>query len=172
MIESHIERLRGMAINLHEGMVNQVDEANDLLQELYIKMHFKKADGYFEGKKDNEIGGIINRSLRNLFIDKIRAKKAADKKFLYLDDCSDWWIDQEGLFNIASADNLVWYNLLLEDINKYFYGLPEEVRSCFSLIVLDEYTQVKVSRLLNIKIPDVVRNMWEVKIQIKQHLAA
>lgn len=168
----HINEQFGQAVNLSYGLPNPLDNAKELIQDLSVKVFTKNAEGYFDGKSDKERGRIINKILYNLNIDKWRERNVQPKTFLYLDDCSDYWENETGLFNIASVDNNVWGKLLSDEIYKRLKIIPKNFMVCFILTTLQGYKNREVAKVLNMKLSTVIGCTRYARRELKKIIAA
>lgn len=149
-----------MAINLFDGWVNQEDNAMELLQDLSLKALLKHEQGYFDGKKENEIGGILNRSLKNLWVDKIRAKKNDPKIYLYSEE-----MDSE-------VENDVWCKLLKDEINDQLQLMPSKNHSDSFKLRLEGYGITEIAKMTGRDPNEVNQYIIRARKKLKQHLAA
>ncbi len=80
MLTSVFERLRGQLFSRARNIVQNDDEARDILQDAFVKLWISKADI----KQPGHAAGILNITVRNLSVDRYRAM--ADHPMTTLDN--------------------------------------------------------------------------------------
>lgn len=113
---------------------NEMD-ANDILQEGFIKVLTKLEDFRNEGSFE----GWIRRTIINTAINYYR-KNLRFSKFQDIDDCEIQLFNEETVFDKLSMEELI--NLIRE--------LPNGYRTVFNLNVIEGYTHKEIGQMLNI----------------------
>lgn len=112
------------------------DEANDLLQETFIKA-FSKLN-HFKG--EGALGGWLRRVAVNICLEKIRKKNAVRKLEIVYEE-------EDAQF---SGSDEIFHNMDLEVLLAKIQALPVGFRTVFNLYAVDGYTHVQIAQELNI----------------------
>jgi RNA polymerase sigma factor (sigma-70 family) len=113
---------------------NEMD-ANDILQEGFIKVLTKISDFRNEGSFE----GWIRRTIINTAINYYR-KNLKYSKFQDIDDCEVTIANEETIFDKLSKEELI----------KMIHELPNGYRTVFNLNVIEGYTHKEIGQMLNI----------------------
>jgi RNA polymerase sigma factor (sigma-70 family) len=112
-----------------------VEEAEDALQDGFIKVFNKLPDFKMEGSLE----GWIRRVIVNTSLDTLRKNKHY-KNDVQLDDVD---------FKIANIDSAM-DKLMAEDLMKLIHRLPEGYRLVFNLFAIEGYSHKEIADLLEI----------------------
>lgn len=141
--------------------VGQSDEAEDIVQEAFIKM-FQKLGDY---KREVAIGAWLRKIVVNLAIDKLRNKKdifvdIEENQFTTLiDSDADWYVEED-----------VTPQLIRSAIEK----LPETIKYVVQLYLIEGYDHQEISEILKISEVNsrtlLMRGRNKIKEQIKNSI--
>lgn len=138
-------------------LVNNVAEAEDVVQEVFIKIWHKRDDL-------NEVKNIEAWSMRltrNLSIDKLRSKH---QKVQHLADGLDFVSQQATPYQaLATQDSLTYIQQLMQ-------ALPEKQRAVMHLRDMEEMSYQEIADVLNISLDQVRTNLFRARQKMKQLL--
>lgn len=114
-------------------ILNDYDDANDALQEAFVKV-FKNINKF---RKESTLGAWIKTIVIRTALQKIKNANS----FISINDTGNWSIP------------IVWPNTLTGmDLKRAIKELPTGYRTIFSLIEIEGYSHKEVAELLNISI--------------------
>jgi RNA polymerase sigma-70 factor (ECF subfamily) len=139
---------------------NDVDYAQDILQEAFIKvfknMHKYNGDGSFEG--------WVRRIVTNTAIDDVRKRKYEEVSI----DASDHdWLEDEG------GEEIAWNEVLFKNrarVLEAIQNLTPAYQSVFNLYVVEGYSHKEIADLLGISIGTSKSNLSKAKMNLKKAL--
>ena len=134
------------------------DEANDLLQDGFIKV-FTKLEKY---NNAGSFEGWIRRIIVNNAIDQFRKKK---HDFLLTD--SEHLIADEERFDIEDEG---FYNIQAQDIVDAMQQLSPAYRTVFNLYVMENYPHKEIAEMLDISVGTSKSNLAKAKQNLRKIL--
>jgi RNA polymerase sigma factor (sigma-70 family) len=136
--------------NIIYKMINDYDEANDILQEAFIQVFLKIA----QFRKESTLGAWIKIIVIRTTLKHIRESK----KFETLESVSHKLYDIE----LENIDN--------EAIEKLYYALPHGVRTIFNLVEIEGYKHKEVAGMLGITVGTSKSQLFKAKRILKEKL--
>lgn len=145
--------------NICFRMMNQADEATDMLQEAFIDAFTRIGSFRFE----STFGAWLKRIVVNKCINALQKRRIqfADEdinEHYFVDD--DETIDEEAL------------QLSVENVKKAMLRLPENARIVFSLYLLEGYDHTEIAEILNITESTSKTQFMRAKQRVKEILLA
>ncbi|MBC7387688.1 MAG: RNA polymerase sigma factor, partial [Opitutaceae bacterium] len=113
------------------------DEADDVLQEAFIKVYYNLKSFKFEGSFE----GWIRKTVVNTALNNIKQRKR-NLNFLSIENISE---ENEVELNPSDIDNLEQDQLL-----KIIKELPDGYKTVFTLYVLDDFSHKEIGAMLGI----------------------
>lgn len=131
LYELYARKMMGVCIRY----VNDPDDAQDLLQEGFIKV-FEKISSF---KGTGSLEGWIKKIMVNTALDNLRRNKNAK---LHVD------INQEDVF--IKTDEEVHDNLSVKELLKLIHQLPDGYRTVFNLYAIEGYSHKEIGDMLGV----------------------
>ncbi len=129
----------GRLYNLAWRMAGGANDADDLLQEIFLQA-YRKLDSY---KGDASLGTWLYRLAVNLCLDRLRSRQG---RMAQLTDS----IDEEGAREPATGRGAAELNVTRMDLEQAIGGLPPSYRAAFVLHDVEGYQHDEIARMLDI----------------------
>jgi len=140
------------------GMIGNCSEAEDIGQEVFIR--FYKAINSFRG--DSTVGTYLTRIAINLSINELKRRK---RKNLFFKP------NNEQILDIADTENKSDYDDSNELVHKAIQKLEPNFRSVIVLRLIDGYSTVETSKILNIPLGTVLSRLARGQQKLKELLS-
>lgn len=137
-------------------MLNNSQEAEDIVQEVFIKL-WKMKNSLYQYKN---IGGFAMTINKNMCYDKLRSKK---QEAVSIDSLQ---IENSDEDVVKKMDN----DSMIEQIEKMVEKLPEQQKTIFQLRDIEGYEYEDISKILSLSINTVRVNLSRTRKRIKESL--
>jgi RNA polymerase sigma-70 factor (ECF subfamily) len=156
-----IRRYQRYVLNLVYRTIGDTNDAEDIAQEVFIKV-YKSIRGF---KGESKFSTWISKITVNLCMDKLR-EKAKNKE----ED-----IEEEVWNTFAQPVNfnpevMAERHELQETIKKAIESLPEELRVAFVLRELEDFSYDEIGEMLNIPIGTVESRIYRARMKLRSYL--
>jgi len=156
-----IRRYQRYILNLVYRTIGDTNDAEDIAQEVFIKV-YKSIRGF---KGESKFSTWISKITVNLCMDKLR-EKAKNKE----ED-----IEEEVWNTFAQPVNfnpevMAERHELQETIKKAIESLPEELRVAFVLRELEDFSYDEIGEMLNIPIGTVESRIYRARMKLRSYL--
>lgn len=164
------ERHKTRVINLSYRFVRNQEMAEDIAQDVFIKVYEKKVSVDTKAK----FFTWLYRVTVNASMDHLRSK---DSRFLSLDEKSSGEddektrLDKTADFKSLSPSQALEKRELQDLVRREIDGLPEKLKSCAFLYQFEEMSYQEISKVLGITAKAVERRLYHAKKILKEKLA-
>ena len=125
--------------NVCYRIVNQQEEAEDVLQESFVKM-FRQIDSY---REESSFGAWFKRIVVNTSLNYLKQKKRQQSKFeIFKHEAED--------DIVLGEEEIGSINYSISQVQHAMEQLPEGYRVVFSLFLFEDYTHKEIAEELNI----------------------
>ena len=163
-LELLYDKYRSTIFGLVYSIVQRREEAEDLLQDLFVKI-WEKADTYNESK--GTVYSWLTTMSRNKAIDRLRSKRYKTAK---LEDT-----DHNQLYACIEEDDKnpleeMMINEQTEHIRNALVRIPRDQREAISIAYMQEMSHSEISEMLNIPLGTVKFRIRQGKMRLKRIL--
>ncbi len=153
-----IHRLKDSLFRFSLRIVGRSDEAEDVVQEVFIKLWQKKSEmGHIQN-----LDAMLMRMVKNLSIDKTRSKHRKTEEY-------DLIVEQKNNYS-PSPERQTEAKDALEKVNMIISSLPQKQKIVFQLRDIEQKTYEEISDILNIPTNQVKVNLHRARKTIRQQL--
>lgn len=129
------EKFAGKMMGVALRYMNGNDEAQDVLQDGFIKIYSKLSDY----KSQGSIEGWIRRIIVNTALDQIRKNKKLKNN-----------VDVDNVSYLLDDNSFIIEELNAKDLLKIIHKLPDGYRLVFNLFAIEGYSHKEIANRLNI----------------------
>ena len=159
-----VERYRQQVARTVIGMLGQTDEADDVGQEVFIRL-FKAMDNY---RGDASLGTYLTRIAINLSLNAIKKNKSSKiSKFFQKNDEKE---KEDKYENLANYDNEHEANDNKELVQLALARLDPKFRSVIILRMLEGYSTKETADMLNLPLGTVLSRLTRAQDKLKVEL--
>ncbi|MGE5500224.1 MAG: RNA polymerase sigma factor [Syntrophothermus sp.] len=153
-----VRRYKGKVASTVTGMLGPGDHAEDIGQEVFIRLF--KAIASFRG--DSSLGTYITRIAINLSLNEIKRRKL--RRLLSFEGLKEDGVDIED----KGSDDLLDENK--EIVRKAIQKLSVKYRSVVVLRLIDNYSTEETAKILNLPPGTVLSRLARAQIKLKEYL--
>jgi len=158
--KDEILSMRGKLKNFALSLTSNTDDANDLVQETYLKVLLSE-DKYEE---DTNLKAWVLTIMRNTFINDYRKRKRINE-FI----CDDAYIHILDICSVQSSDRAD-VNYYVKEINKQINNIDDEQRIPFEMF-LDGYKYKEIADKMQISLGTVKSRIFFTRKKLQSKLA-
>jgi len=133
---------RAKAINFAYSFICDVYEAEDIVQECFVKVYINR----IEYKPSHTFKTYLFTVIRNTCIDYLRQNKKS--RMINLDDIAE-------LSNNITLENLIIKKECMSAIFEHFDKLPEDYKTALYLFAVDEMNYEQIGKIMRKSLPQV-----------------
>ncbi|MGE5352783.1 MAG: RNA polymerase sigma factor [Acidobacteriota bacterium] len=153
-----VRRYKGRVASTVTGMLGRGDHAEDIGQEVFIRL-FNAVDSF---RGDSSLGTYITRIAINLSLNEIRRRKL--RSLLSFESLKEDGVEIE---DKGSGEML---NENKEIVQKAIQKLSAKYRSVVVLRLIDDYSTEETAKILNLPLGTVLSRLARAQIKLKEYL--
>ncbi len=160
VFEKFYEENKLKVMNLCYGMLRNRDEAEDMVQEIFVEVY--SSAGKFKGK--SKLTTWLYRIAVNKTINQIRKNKVKNL-FVNIEDKTNLFVDND------RTDLKIEEKEKIAELHKVIDKLPSKQKTALTLFIYNEMPQKEIAEIMNVSLNSVEVLVYRAKQNIKKRLS-